>query len=290
MSDYEGEESIIGKFICEYEEANTREKPLVLDSWITKYPSLADRFRNETIFAIFLSEYGEANEQDKPGILANWIAQYSSLKNRFSDEADNDSYFQVLFDPVARLPPPPQIPGYEILETIGRGGMGNVYRAKQLRPSREVAIKVIRPDFLRRLSAKSREDAINRFRYEAAAAARLENDNIVTIYEVGEVDDKPFYSMRLVKGDSLGRMIANGDLTPLMAASYMRQVATAIHAAFDAGILHRDIRPLNVLVTDDGVVKIIDFGFGKKITSTKDFDKSTFAALLGERVSGRKQR
>ncbi|MHC4178895.1 MAG: serine/threonine-protein kinase, partial [Planctomycetota bacterium] len=153
---------------------------------------------------------------------------------------------------------------YESLEEIGRGGMGVVYRARQRSANRTVALKVIRRDRLEALPRDTHTSALERFRQEAQAAARLEHENIVTVYEVGEVDRQPFFSMRYVDGQSLSQILREGPMGNRQAAGYLEPVARALHEAHSLGILHRDLKPQNILVdkkTDRALVA--DFGLAK---------------------------
>src|SRR5262249_54439777 len=171
----------------------------------------------------------------------------------------------------------PEVPGYQILEVIGWGGMGVVYKARQLKPERIVALKVIRPDRLEGLSPEERRKAVERFTTEAQAAAQLEHENIVRVYEVGEVHGRPFCSMRYVAGASLHGLIKDGPLEGRRAAAYLEKVARAVHEAHRHGILHRDLKPDNILVESNGDRPLVaDFGLakllqgGQGVTATGD--------------------
>lgn len=158
----------------------------------------------------------------------------------------------------------PVIPGFEILGELGRGGMGIVYRARQLSADRLVALKVVRNDVLDTLPLASRTSTLERFRYEAQAAAKLEHDNLVTVYEVGEANGLRYYAMRYVSGRSLYEMLQDGPFENRRAAKYLEPVARALHAAHQSGVLHRDLKPHNIMVdtaTDRPLVT--DFGLAK---------------------------
>lgn len=139
----------------------------------------------------------------------------------------------------------PTIPGYEILGRLGKGGMGVVYKAKQLGLNRLVAIKMI-------LSGKhAGADELSRFFVEAEAVARLQHPGIVQIYEIGKESDCPFFSLEFAEGGSLDRRIAGTPQPPLDSAGLVEKLARAMHAAHQAGILHRDLKPANVLLVHD---------------------------------------
>jgi len=165
------------------------------------------------------------------------------------------------------LPPPPQasgldvptdsiqVPGYEILGELGRGGMGVVYKARQVGLNRLVALKMILA------GSHAGPDELERFRTEAEAVARLQHPHIVQIYEVGEQRGLPYFSLEFCPGGSL-----NGTPLPAAdAAQVVRALAAAMHAAHEQGIVHRDLKPANVLLGKGGVPRITDFGLARKL-------------------------
>jgi tetratricopeptide (TPR) repeat protein len=161
--------------------------------------------------------------------------------------------------PTPTATPHPTLPGYEILGVLGRGGMGIVYRARQVKAKRLVAVKMI----LARSGAAEPERA--RFRTEAEAVARLQHPNIVQIFEVGEHDGLPFFSLEFVEGGTLAAKLAGTPLPPRQAATLSAALAHAMHAAHTAGVIHRDLKPANVLLTPDGTPKVTDFGLAKSL-------------------------
>jgi serine/threonine protein kinase len=157
--------------------------------------------------------------------------------------------------------PWPLVPGYEIVDVLGRGGMGVVYKAIQLGAKRLVALKMIRDGVL-----ASPEHRV-RFRIEAEAAARFQHPNLVRIYEVGEQAGLPYFSMELAEGGSLDKRLADGPLAARQAAELARTLAEAVQYAHDKKIVHRDLKPANVVLTADGRPLITDFGLAKRLDS-----------------------
>ncbi len=151
------------------------------------------------------------------------------------------------------------IAGYEVLGELGRGGMGVVYKARQVRLNRVVALKMI----LSGAHAGTME--LDRFRSEAEAAARVQHPNLVQIYEVGEFDGRPFFSLEFVDGPSLADVIGGKPRPWRHAAEMVETLARAVHAIHERGLIHRDLKPANVLLTSAGVPKITDFGLAKNL-------------------------
>lgn len=162
---------------------------------------------------------------------------------------------------------------YELLAEIGRGGMGVVYKARQMSLNRLVAVKMI-------LAGEfARPAEIQRFRTEAEAAANLRHPGIVTIFEVGEHEGHQYYSMDLVEGESLASLINRQHLPLRQAAGLVVQIARAVHFAHQRGIIHRDLKPSNVLLDASGQAKVVDFGLAKQADRHQEMTLS--GALLG---------
>src|SRR5450830_1626811 len=146
---------------------------------------------------------------------------------------------------------------YEILAPIGAGGMGEVYRAKDPRLGREVAIKVLPASF------SSDPDRLRRFEHEAKAAGVLNHPNITAVYDIGQHEGAPYVVQELLEGETLCSSLAGGRLPPRKAIEYALQIARGLAAAHEKGIIHRDLKPENLFVLKDGRVKILDFGLAK---------------------------
>ena len=194
-----------------------------------------------------------------------------------------------------RKPPPSTIPGYEILGEIGRGGMGVVYKAKQLGLNRVVALKMIVA------GPHAGAEMINRFRNEAEAVARLLHQNIIQIYDIGEHDGFPFFTLEYAEGGSLDKLLNGTPQPPRAAAQLVETLALAIQVAHEKGIVHRDLKPANILVKDEGgsmkdetysnpptgssfivhpsSLKITDFGLAKYLDTDSGRTKS--GAIMG---------
>ena len=157
---------------------------------------------------------------------------------------------------------------YELLEELGRGGMGVVYRARQTRLNRVVALKVL---LLGKLASS---DFIQRFRSEAATAAKLRHPNLVVIYDTGEVQGEHYFSMDFVDGESLATLVREGPLPPRRAAEYLVRIAEAIQHAHDHGVIHRDLKPSNILIDREDQPRVTDFGLAKHLEDDSELTRT----------------
>jgi predicted Ser/Thr protein kinase len=162
---------------------------------------------------------------------------------------------------------------YELVTELGRGGMGVVYRAKQHRLDRTVAVKMLLTN------AVASASDLQRFRTEVEATAHLQHPHIVRVYEVGEADGCPFYSMDYIDGPSLAQRLRDGPLPGKVAARYLVTIAQAVQHAHDRGILHRDLKPSNILLDAADRPYVTDFGLAKRVAS--DSRQTHTGAILG---------
>ncbi len=171
------------------------------------------------------------------------------------------------------LVPGTRLGSYEIVSSLGRGGMGEVFRARDLKLGREVAIKVLAPELA------SDAERISRFEQEARAASALSHPNIVHIYDVGESEGRRYIVMELAEGATLRRVLDGGPLPSERLLDLARQLADGLAKAHAAGIVHRDLKPENVMVSEEGLVKILDFGLARIATPAwaVDSERATLA-------------
>jgi tetratricopeptide (TPR) repeat protein len=178
---------------------------------------------------------------------------------------------------------PSVISHYRLLDSLGEGGMGVVYRAEDLRLGREVAIKLLRTE------ATGSADWLARFEREARLASSLQHPHICTIHELGEHEGQPFIAMERLEGMTVRRLIEAGPMSPTRVLEFARQIADALDAAHRRGIIHRDIKPANLFVTFGDQVKVLDFGLAKTtpgqdpptVTAARAASAPTIAAVTG---------
>lgn len=230
-------DSIIAQCVRELEQGKTVDCEALCD----QYPQWSDDIRE------FLADWGQFD-------------QYSAAVKGHRDRLDRTntpgSHIKYFGD-------------YELIEEIGFGGMGVIYRAKQISLDRLVAIKMI---------LDPRQDR-RRFQIEAEAAAKLDHSNIVSIYEVGQHSGHPYFSMQLIEGDDLATVLKQGPMTNRDAAELVQTLAAAIHYAHQRGVLHRDLKPANILIDQRGTPFVTDFGLAKQVGEDSESLTMTHAVL-----------
>ncbi|KAA5540545.1 serine/threonine protein kinase [Roseiconus nitratireducens] len=239
-----------------------RGEPIDFDSVCQAHPDLADELR-ALWGAVLVTDTAGAVREERPSTSSHGGSRWETLKL------------------------PTVIGDYELLEEVGRGGMGVVFRAHQISLGREVAVKMI----LRGRLAS--EADLQRFLAEAAATARLEHPGIVPVYEVGDIEGRPFFSMQYIEGETLADRASRGPLPQREAAQIIAQVARAVDFAHHSGLLHRDLKPSNILLTSDGQALVTDFGLAKQAGGDVDLTRSgmlvgTPAYMSPEQAGGRR--
>jgi predicted ATPase len=177
--------------------------------------------------------------------------------------------------PSSTLSPGTSFGNYQILERLGSGGMGEVYRARDARLDREVAIKTLS------LGQDSQSEALSRFEREARAACALNHPNIVTIYELGSVGNTPYIAMEFLQGATVRALLTSGPIPFRKAVTIATQIADALAKAHENGIVHRDLKPENLMVSADGVAKVLDFGLAKLRVADLTPDADTSTSITG---------
>jgi serine/threonine-protein kinase len=232
-------------------QASREGRPADIDPICVEHPNLAVELRQLWATAQLAEDLASLSEPLSAPPAGSRTAQ---------PEPDGD-FRPVAAPPQAGAPLPRVIGDYELLAELGRGGMGVVYRARQQSLNRIVAVKMI----LRGEFATPADLA--RFRAEAEAVARLEHPHIVAIYDVGQLEGQPYFSMQYVEGITLAQRLADGPLPPREAAEILVPVCRAIAHAHRQGVLHRDLKPSNILIDRAGRPFVTDFGLAKRLAS-----------------------
>jgi tetratricopeptide (TPR) repeat protein/tRNA A-37 threonylcarbamoyl transferase component Bud32 len=246
-----------------------RGEPALVESYLEQHPTL--RADTQALLDLIYNEILVREDAGQSPPLEEYLHRFPELaaELRLQFEVEHAiqgaptlrAEQQRTADGLASLPPAPKsipsVPGYEILGELGRGGMGVVYKARQLRLNRVVALKMI-------LAAEhASPEACVRFLGEAESVARLHHPHIVQIFAFGDCDGRPYFEMEYVAGGCLSDRLDGTPWAPPDAARLVEILARAIHEAHRLGIVHRDLKPANVLLTCEGVPKIADFGLAK---------------------------
>ena len=264
----EKDEQRLADLLSEMTDGICRGQPIDFDQVCRQHPDLADELR-KLWGAVLVTDTAGAAAEERPTLRSSVAG---------SDEARGLSQMRL----------PTTIGDYQLIEEIGRGGMGVVFRARQISLNREVAVKMI-------LRGRLASDAdLQRFVAEAAATAKLEHPGIVPVYEVGDIEGRPFFSMQYIEGQTLAERAADGPLPQREAAEIIAQVARAVQFAHDQGFVHRDLKPSNILLAADGQPLITDFGLAKESGADVNLTRSgmlvgTPAYMSPEQAGGRSE-
>jgi serine/threonine protein kinase/tetratricopeptide (TPR) repeat protein len=239
-------------------------QPLPIESYVARFPVLGQ--------PAILRQL--VQQELRMRIMQRENPDRGDYRRRFPGAEWSDTGLTMADQAIEPAPSAPQIPGYEILWELGRGGMGVVYKARQVALDRAVAIKWILAG-----TGATQQD-VTRFRQEAEAVASLQHANIVQVYDVGQVQGRPYIVLEFVDGGTLARKLGDKPLPPRQAAQYVQTLARAVQAVHQRGILHRDLKPGNVLMAADGTPKITDFGLAKRFESQAAGDGGHGASAL----------
>jgi WD40 repeat protein len=254
---------LVSRLLKEQQAHWDREDPVPVETYLDHYPEL--RANPEAAVDLIYQEVLLRRSRGQAVGLSDCLRRFPEYQAQLREQFELSQILRApglqqtlpasAAEPEApRRPKAPAVPGYEIVRELGRGGMGLVYLAYHLGLKRYVAIKVIHA----RGRSQSRSRA--RFRTEAEAIARLHHPNVVQIHEVGEHPDGPYLVLEYLDGGSLDAKLAGTPQPPREAARLVETLARAVHHAHERGIVHRDVKPGNVLLTGEGVPKIGDFG------------------------------
>lgn len=229
-----------------------------VEEYLIRYPQLIEE---RTTLSLITSER-QLRQTQEPGLAwEEYSRRFPAYQDELARAATHEAASRIdqTLRSTARHPVlAPVIPGFDMLELLGRGGMGVVYKARQISLERFVALKI-----LPQQSAKDPQ-WYERFQRESRTASSLNHPHICTIYDSGECGGQPFFCMELVEGQTLTKLIRQKPSWET-ALPWIVQAAQALHAAHSAGVVHRDIKPENIMVRHDGIVKVLDFGLARRL-------------------------
>ncbi len=260
VDSFEGspEEQRIGELINEFFDRRARGEALSEEDFLAEHAAYADELRAHLGGLQLLEGIGSSSRG-------------SPLPGEDTQPAGGSSAAAGAGAGTIRLP---EIPGYEVVKLIGRGGMGVVYKAIQISTRREVALKLLLEGPL------ASEQARKRFEREIALAAQLKHPNIIPIYDSGSCDGRMYYAMEYVRGAALGAYVKTHRLDVRARLALFNKICTAVRHAHQRGVVHRDLKPTNVLIDGDGAPHVLDFGLAKA-AGLEDMQASVTAQIVG---------
>jgi eukaryotic-like serine/threonine-protein kinase len=279
-------QGLLARLIADQKHRWEKNERLLVEHYLELHPALVHQ--PESLLDLIYQERMLRESIGETPQLSEYVTRFPALSNELEVQFEVDDAFDaqclsetllgkinVPMHEVRRMGelPLPQVSGYEILEVLGRGGKGVVYKAQQVGLNRCVALKMILA------GAHADPDELVRFQTEAEAVARLQHPNIVQVYAIGSQDGLPFMTLELLD-QNLAKHLAGTSLPPRLAAEWTESLARAVHYAHERGILHRDLKPANVLVNREGVLKITDFGMAK-ILENKPSSPTLSGDILG---------
>jgi serine/threonine protein kinase/predicted ATPase len=239
-----------------------------VEEYLTRYPELT---RDQAVPVALIATEHELRRRQESGLsIEEFLQRFPQYRSGLWEQIARPTVAagdtpERLADPRAEAPP--EVAGYEILSLLGRGGMGVVYKARQQSLNRLVALKFLPAECVRDPAW------LARFRHEGRTASSLNHPNICTIYDSGESSGRPFLSMELIQGQTLEELI--GQRRPVAESAWLTsQAARALAAAHAAGVVHRDIKPTNLMVRDDGYLKVLDFGLARRLPTLAEPGKA----------------
>ncbi|MGK0190121.1 MAG: tRNA A-37 threonylcarbamoyl transferase component Bud32 [Verrucomicrobiales bacterium] len=238
-------------------------------------PDEASNRRELKQFLSFVQSCGEAEPLAvgvRPASLIRWGFNENDSN---SGNSDSEPELDIFWEPPEVEQLAPLFPDLEILELIGRGGMSGIYRARQKGLDRMVALKLSRPD------VQKSPVLSERFTLEAKAVAMLNHPNIVTVYDFGLRGEHSFFLLEMLEGGDLNRVLEEGDISFEKAAAITCQVCDALQYAHDNGVVHRDIKPGNILLDEEGRAKLVDFGLVKFLDQSESFSLTQTGTMVG---------
>lgn len=253
-------DDLIAEFLESVERGEIPDRQQLLDFYPEWHQDLSDFFKNHDRF--FVADSGRQSKSTLRQDITLAPTPAEGKSNLVVSETTDSSTFAQR-----------TIGGYEIVDEIDRGGMGIVYRAKDLQLDRTVALKMIRAGRM------ASESDVQRFRAEAQAAAKLDHPGIVPIYEVGTHQGQPYFSMAFIEGAKLDDFHKKNELSVRDACQLVRDVAIAIDHAHQNGLVHRDVKPANILIDQAGRPRVTDFGLAKNLE--KDDGLTSTGEILG---------